>query len=154
MDRKNGFVGVAILAVGGFIALSVVGVVVGMGMNIITIPWLRLGNRVQMERDIVKKTYNADNALYNYRWFKDRAEAIDATKTKITIAQKAVISFEKGAGARSIWTFEDKNEHARLSAVAQGLESALQEMIGEYNSRAQQADRNIFSDELPLFFSL
>lgn len=150
MEKQKGFVGIILLVIGGMIALSVV----GMALNIITIPWLRLGSKVQMERDIVKKTYDADNALYNYRWFKDKAEAIKATKSKITIAQKAVITFEESAGDRKTWTFEDKTEHARLSAVAQGLESSYQEMVGEYNSRAQQADRAIFSDELPLFFNL
>lgn len=150
MQKQNGFVGVLLLVVVGSIGL----VVVGTAMNIITIPWLRLNTKVEMERDIVKKTYDADNALYNYRWFKDRAEAIRATKLKIDDAQKAVDRFEKSAGDRKTWTFEDKNEHARLSAVEQGLESGYREMVGEYNSRAKQVDRSIFENDLPLIFSL
>lgn len=40
--------------------------VIGSALNLITIPWLRFDQKVQMERDIVKKTYDAENAIYNY----------------------------------------------------------------------------------------
>lgn len=150
MNENKGFIGVALLVIVGLIGLSVV----GMALNIITIPWLKLGSKVQMERDVVQKVYNADNALYNYHWFQEKGEAIKATKAKIKIANEAIASFELSAGARKDWTFEDKTEHARLSAVAQGLKSHLEESVAEYNARAKEVDRAIFKDELPLFFSL
>jgi hypothetical protein len=66
-----------------------------MKATLITIPWLKFDRQVQMNRDIVTKTYNADNALYNYRWFKDRAEAIKATEKKIENAKLERYGFRK-----------------------------------------------------------
>ncbi len=142
--------GIIVLVLGGFMALSVVAA----ALNLITIPWLKFTTQVQTNRDIVTKTYNADNVLYNYRWFKDRVEAIKALEVTIDQSEAAITRFEASAGARKDWTFEDKNEHARLSAVLQGQSAQYNTIVGEYNSRMKQADRSIFAEELPLFFDL
>lgn len=142
----------------GFLALFFGGVmvlgVIGTALNIITIPWLKLNSQVQTERDIVQRTYNADNALYNYRWFKDRYEALAATERQISNAQEVEAMFLASAGPRSGWTFEDKAEAARLSAIILGLKNGYETMAAEYNSRAKQVDRAVFQDELPMFFSI
>lgn len=150
MNKESGFIGVVLLAVAAVVGLSVV----GMALNVITIPWLKLGSQVQMERDIVTKTYNADNAIYNYEWFKQRLEDIKAAETKIMNAKNSVSDFELSAGSRDKWTFEDKTEHARLSAVVLGLKNHYEEIVAEYNAKAKMANRNIFQDDLPLIFSL
>lgn len=151
---QKGTAGIVILVIVGFIGFSIALATVGMALNIITIPWLKLGSQVQMTRDIVQKTYNADNALYNYHWFKERFEAIKATENKIKVAKEAATSFETSAGKRTDWTFEDKTEHARLASVTQGLKSHYEDIVAEYNARAKEADRAIFKDDLPLFFNL
>lgn len=51
-------------------------------------------------------------------------------------------------GERSTWTFEDKNEDARLNSVVLGLENHLQTQIADYNARASMATRNIFEDHV------
>lgn len=142
--------GITVLVVIGFVLLGVVGT----ALNLITIPWLKFTSQVQTNRDIVTKTYNADNALYNYRWFKDRHEAIKASEVQIENAMAVQANFKLEAGPRKDWTFEDKTEDARLGSVVLGLKNHYQEIVAEYNSRAKQADRAIFIDELPLFFSL
>jgi len=96
--------------------------------------------------ETVDKTLNADNAIYNYEWFKQQKEDIDAAGKKLVIAQNAVETFKAEAGDRKDWTFEDKGESARLSAIAQGIESNLKDMIADYNARAKMANRNIFQD--------
>lgn len=143
-----------ILAIIGGIVLLIGTAVVGTAMNIITIPWLRLNSKVQMERDINTKTFNADNAIYNYHWFQERAGSIKALEAQIVIADKTVTDFKTDAGPREKWTFEDKTESSRLSAVAQGLKNERESQVKEYNARASEADRAIFKDELPLFFPL
>jgi Guanylate-binding protein, N-terminal domain len=126
----------------------------GSAMNLITIPWLKFDRQVQMNRDIVTKTYTADNAIYNHHWFTEMAESIKATEKKVEIAKESVDLFPTLAGDRKDWTFEDKNEYARLSAVLSGLKSHYEDIVGEYNARANQADRAIFQNGLPLFYSL
>ena len=126
----------------------------GTALNLITIPWLKFNRQVQMERDIVTKVYEADNALYNYHWFKERYEAIKATENKVKVAKDSVVSFESSAGSRKDWTFEDKTEHARLSSVVQGLKSHYEDIVAAYNARSKEVDRAVFKDELPTFFTL
>lgn len=150
MKYNQGFVGWILLAIVGVIMLGVV----GSALNLITIPWLKFNKQVQTNRDIVEKTYNADNALYNYRWFSERAAEIKATKVKIENARASQADFRASAGARSTWTFEDKTEDSRLSAIVLGLENHYESIVNEYNARANQVDRAIFVDGLPLFFSL
>lgn len=126
----------------------------GTAFNLIALPWLKFDRKVQTNRDIITKTYNADNALYNYHWFKQQKEDIDATGNKVTQADVAVKDFESSAGPRDKWTFEDKTEDARLRSVAQGLRSHYEDLVAEYNARAKSADRVIFNDQLPLYIGL
>src|SRR4051812_2283084 len=104
----------------------------GTAFNLITLPWLKFDAKVQTNQDIIKKTYNADNALYNYHWFKQVKEDIDATQQKTADAARAVKDFEAPAGPRDKWTFEDKTEDARLRAVAQGLRSHYNDLAADY----------------------
>lgn len=142
--------GIGLLVILGFVGLSVL----GMALNIITLPWLKLGAQVQTNRDIINKTYNADNVIYNYEWFKSRLQEIKAAEIQIKNSQDTLKAFESSAGPRSEWTFEDKTEHARLSSVVLGQKNHYETLVAEYNARASQANRNIFQDDLPLFFSL
>lgn len=150
MKNEKGFFGVAVAVVLGIIALAVV----GSAMNLITIPWLKFNKQVQLNRDLVDRMYDVDNALYNYHWFKERVEAIKATKNKVANATTELANFQVIAGDRSKWTFEDKNEEARLRTIVMGLKSHYEDQAGEYNARAKEADRAVFQDELPTFFSL
>jgi|SRR5882724_8591968 len=142
--------GIICLVIGGFIGLGALGT----ALNLITIPWLKLNSQIQTNRDIVTKIFNADNALYNYHWFKERAAAITALETTIGQADAAVKDFEISAGLRTTWTFDDKNEDSRLRSVAQGQKAQYNSLVGEYNARMKEADRSIFEERLPLFFGL
>jgi hypothetical protein len=152
--KQNGNAGVGLLIVVGTILMIMVLTVVGVAFNLVTIPWLKFERKVQMNRDIVTKTYEADNALYNYHWFKERYEEIKAQKKKVDIAEQAEADFAISAGPRDKWTFEDKTEDSRLRAVLQGSRSHLETITAEYNARAKEVDRNIFKDDLPLFIGL
>lgn len=128
--------------------------IIGSATNLITIPWLKFNKQVQTNRDIISKTYTADNALYNYHWFKERQTALVALETKIANAKIALSDFETSAGNRKDWTFEDKTEDSQLRTIYLGLKSQYEDLGAEYNARSQEADRNIFSQDLPLFFSI
>lgn len=149
-QKGIGVVGVIALVAVGMVALSVV----GMALNIITIPWLKLGRQVETERGVIDRTYNADNAIYNYEWFKNREQEINAVHKQGVNAQASLEAFEASAGERSTWTFEDKTEHARLSAVVLGLRNHYESIVAEYNARSSQVNRAIFKDDLTFFFNL
>lgn len=125
-----------LLTVGGFL------------LNIIMYPVQTAGNLVNTAYDANNTILNADNAIYNYEWFKQKKADIDAAKKTRDNAVEAQASFRLSAGARSDWTFEDKQEDARLGAVILGSENYLEGLIGDYNARASMATRNIFEDHL------
>lgn len=102
--------------------------------------------------DAQSKTLNADNAIYNYEWFKQTYQDINAIKAQLSNASMSVDTFKKEAGDRKDWTFEDKQESARLESVKLGLQNNLEQVIANYNARASMANRNIFENNiLPSF---
>lgn len=124
----------------GLVLLTVLGFAVG----IISLPFHTASNLIQTAHDITDKTINADNALYNYEWFKQQYEDLQAIEKKINIAHTSEVDFSVSSGDRKSWTFEDKTEDSRLRAVEQGLRSQSEDMISVYNARSKMANRAIF----------
>jgi len=143
-------IGYTLLALIGVLTLSFVGSL----FRLISLPFLQFGAQVNTNEGIIQKTYNADNALYNYHWFQERKAALEALDLTIVQSQASLKDFEAAAGARSGWTFEDKTEDSRLRAVVLGQQSQYNSLAKEYNAHANEVDRAIFKDGLPLFFSL
>lgn len=95
------------------------------------------------------RVLNADNAIYNYEWFKQQYEDIEAAKNQYKNAKQSyedyitMLPFD-----RTEWTFEDKTEQARLNTVVLGLQNNLETLIANYNARAKMATRNIFENSV------
>ena len=134
----------------GIVVLTIIGIVVlGIGaraLRVALLPVRVFDRTVQTAEQIVDKTLTGDNAIYNYEWFKQTWEDLKAISRKGEIAAAAVATFESSAGARTTWTFEDKGEHARLSAIVQGLRSQFEDVQAQYDARAKMANRSIFKD--------
>lgn len=128
----------------GFILLGAV----GMGLRILFFPATVATNMIDTAYDANAKVINADNAIYNYEWFKQKKGDIEASKKQLLNARANVTAFNSSLGERSTWTFEDKTESSRLNAVVLGLENNLQSQIADYNARASMATRNIFEDHV------
>ncbi len=151
---KNKEKGGAVLVVLGVVALMIVLAAVGSLLNLITIPWLKFDSQVQMNRDVITQTYDADNALYNYHWFKQKAEEIKATDTKAGIALEALNTYAKEWPDKSKWTYIDKEEYNRLNTNYIGLKNYYNDLVADYNAKAKMVDKAIFKDNLPLFFDI
>lgn len=137
------------------IGLLLLGLVIGAPfIRLALLPLFKFEQKVNTNQKIIQKTYDADNVIYNYEWFKSTFEAIEASKAKIKNAQAAVDGFESSAGDRKSWTFEDKTEDARLRSIVTGLKNHYEDLVAEYNARAKMVNRNIFQDTLPLFIGL
>lgn len=127
---------IAIVVIGGF-------AIVGSLTGIITSPF-------RSAAGIVERTVNPDNVIANYEWFKRQYQDIKAIDVNLANAEGAQASFEKSAGDRSTWKFDDRQEWARLNSVALGLRNQRAEMVAEYNARTQMANRNLFrTSDLP-----
>jgi hypothetical protein len=123
-------------------------------IQLFLLPLFKFQTKVNTNQQLIEKTYNADNVIYNYEWFKQQKEDIDAVASKINNASIAAENFRTSAGPRTDWTFEDKTEDARLQSVVTGLKQQREDLVANYNARAKMANRNIFQDNLPLFIGL
>lgn len=107
-------------------------------------------NILSQPAKIAEKTFDADNVLYNYEWFKQQYNDYQALNKKITDADSSVVRFTRVAGPRKDWTFEDKTEQARLQSIADGLRYQLADLVSQYNARSKMANRSIFkTNDLP-----
>lgn len=138
------FIGIGVLVIFGFIALGAI----GMGLRILFFPATVATNMIDTAYDANRQIINADNAIYNYEWFKQKYQDIEATKRQYQAASANYDAYVADLGDRSTWGFEDKNEVARLNAVKLGLQTNLESQIGDYNARASMATRNIFEDHV------
>ena len=93
---------------------------------------------------VVEKTLDADNAIYNYEYFKQAYQDIQAMDKKIATAQSAVDEFIKSAGPREKWDFRDKEEGVRLTTNLVGLKNVRDDLIATYNARSKMVNRAIF----------
>lgn len=113
-------------------ALGILGTVLGF----ITLPF-------RSAAGIAERTLNADNVLYNYEWFKSTYQEVQAAAIQRDNAEAAYQRFVKDAGPRP-WDYPTSTEAGRLQAVVLGLANQRQNLVAQYNARAQMANRDIF----------
>lgn len=128
-----GFSAIAILAV-----LGVGGGIVFGGLNLLSQP-----------ARVVQKTFDADNMIYNYEWFRQQYADVQSMDVKIAAAQSSLASFESSAGPRADWALSDRQQWDQLNRMVLGLTNQRTTMVATYNGRASQANRSIFMAGLP-----
>ncbi len=149
--KSKGFVGIFFLILIGFVVIGGFGLV----WRFVMLPARAIDRSIGTAEGVIDKTLTADNAIYNYEWFKQQVEDIKANQKKIDAALQSTVNFLSIAGSHDTWTFEDKTEYARLSSIQQGLESQQANLVADYNARAKMANRNIFQDgKIPDFIEL
>lgn len=149
------YVGLGVLGLFGFFILYLVLGYTLAAMNIIALPLFKLQTQIQSAQGIITKTYDPNNAIYNYDWFKERYQSIQALDTQIQQAQDSETSYNAALPAdRTKWGYVEQTESARLHSVVLGLQQEKQSQVAEYNARAQEVNRNIFINGLPTFIQL
>ena len=150
MKNKKGTLGTL-----GIILLVIVicAVVVGSIYYIkyLLLPVKVVTNQIDSAGNIIDKTYNADNAIYNYEWFKTQYERILANRNNIETQKQALLDFKElyGNDAKE-WDYFTKEEYNRLNTIYIGLMNQDENLVADYNARSKMANRNIFNDKLPM----
>ena len=134
--------------------MSEIGLTKAIGMALIVVISLSAGcvaiKVINTPGAVISKTLNTDNIITNYEWFKTQYNDIQAIDEKIKVNHDQIDQFKLDAGPRDKWTFEDKNELARLNSISAGLAGSRAEMVATYNARSKMANRSIFkSNDLP-----
>ena len=130
------------ILISGVAIITVVGVV-GFGIRMVVNPFVQAGR-------VIERTIDADNVIANYEWFKRQVQDVRAMDDKVGIASVTLEAFERSAGPRESWKFDDRQEWNRLNAVLLGLRAQRTSMVAEYNARTQMANRDLFrTSDLP-----
>lgn len=103
-----------------------------------------INSTFQTWKQAIEKTVNADNAIYNYEWFKSQLNDIESIKIKIKNSQLVLQDHKDSL----TWEqdYMDKQETARLRTINLWLMNQYEDMVAKYNARAEMATRNIFED--------
>ncbi len=85
---------------------------------------------LRVARDVVEKTITAENVVYNYQWYYDQFNSIQAQKANLKAVEK------------------DSQEY-------RGMLFVLNRNIAEYNSKSSQITRNLWkANDLPYVIKL
>lgn len=98
---------------------------------------------------VVTKTFDADNMIYNYEWFKQQYNDILAMDSKISNAQAQLDGWISGSPERSEWKIQDRQMYGQLNSIVLGLTNQRATMVATYNARAEMANRSIFMRDVP-----
>lgn len=135
---KYFFIGVGIL---------VILIIGGIAIDIVMFPVNTAQKEINTAYQAQDQVLNGQNAIYNYEWFKQQYQDIQASKVELSNAQASYASYTASLPTdRSQWSYEDDTEVARLNSVVLGLENNLESNIADYDARASEATRNIFQD--------
>jgi len=93
---------------------------------------------------VIDKTLDSDNVIYNYEYFHNAYNDIQAIGQQFTAAELAAQRFDAQFKSRTEMSREDKEESSRLHAVATGLQQERSNMVSTYNSCSAMVNRNIF----------
>lgn len=119
-------------------------------INNALLPWHEFKTEVKSEYDIVDKTMDANNAIYNYEWFKNQENKILALERQIDISVRQRTEFLALYPQSASWSQYQQGEYSRLSANIAGQEQLYEKVVADYNAHSEMANRAIFKDGLPL----
>lgn len=105
--------------------------------------------QVDSAHEIIDKTYNPNNVIYNYEWFKSQYEKILAIEKQIDNTVYSIDDLKTIYGDAKEWDFSTKEEYSRLSTTLLGQKNHYENLVADYNARSNMDNRNIFKDGLP-----
>ena len=114
------------------------------------LPVQTVTTQIDSAGNIITKTYDADNAIYNYEWFKQQYEDIQATERIISNTDVQMKAYRDLYGNASEWDWQTKQDYNSLQTKFLGQQNFYEDLVAEYNARSQMANREIFKDKLPL----
>jgi len=122
----------------------------GWVLKAVLLPAKTVTTQIDSAGNIIDKTYDADNAIYNYEWFKTQYEDIQATERIIRNTKIEMDAYKEMYGNVSGWDWQTKQDYNSLQKKYLGQQNFYEDLVAEYNARSNMANREIFKDKLPL----
>ena len=121
----------------------------GWALKAALLPAKTVTTQIDSAGNIIDRTYDADNAIYNYEWFKTQYEDIQATERIIGNTKTEMDAYKELYGNASDWDWQTKQDYNSLSGKYLGQQNYYEDLVAEYNARSKMANREIFKDKLP-----
>ena len=138
----------------GIISLIVVVFVVvgvaGWGLQAALLGPKTVTTQIDSAGQVIEKTYDADNAIYNYEWFKQQYADIQAAEKIITNTKVILDDYKDMYGDPKEWDWQTKQDYNSINTKYLGQKNHYETLVEDYNARASMANRNVFQDKLPL----
>lgn len=115
-------IGIGMTVIAGVSILSVGGTILGTITNV----------AVTQPGRIINKTFDADNVINNYEWYRDQSNSFIAKQGQVK-GHKAIIVRAKS-----------EPEISRLTIELAAMQQSCRDLAGRYNSNASKINRNIF----------
>ena len=123
---------------------------IGIAARIVLFPAAVVENSINMAYDVMSDTLTAENAIYNYEWFKQQEADIRRCIGNEAMAQEEYDTYLAALpGNAADWSRFQQQEEASLRNSLSALKRITNKAIEDYNARASMANRNIFNDNLP-----
>lgn len=132
------------------IFLIVVLIFGGIAIKVLLFPVHVMDKSVNLAYDTTNKTMTAENAIYNYEWFKEQEAYIRQCYKNEEIAKKEYDMYVSTLSEdREKWDRQDKDEEASLRNSYYALQKLTNKAIEDYNAKSSMVNRAIFKDNLP-----
>lgn len=138
----------------GIITLVILAIVVfsvaGWGLKAALLGPKTVTTQIDSAGAIIEKTYDADNAIYNYEWFKQQDADITAMIAVIQNTKRNMDDYKAMYGDPKEWDWQTRQDYNSLNTKCLGQQNGYETLVNDYNARASMANRNVFQDKLPL----
>lgn len=121
----------------------------GLLLKIVFFPANTIHKSIDTAYGVVDNTMTAENAIYNYEWFKKREGEIKALYKKEERAKQELDDFLEIFPDQEKWNRDDKQEYSRLRSNLTATGNMLDTAIEDYNAKSGMVNRAIFKDNLP-----
>lgn len=100
--------------------------------------------------EIVRQEMSAEQALEDYRWFRQQFHDIKAQRAQIQNAYDEEAQFHETYGDDpGEWSRAAETRHGRIHERITGNKNMLEQMVADYNARSDDATSAVFKCQLP-----
>jgi hypothetical protein len=118
------------------------------------LPWFEQRDAAE---ETIEQTYDAENAIDEYEWFRGQYNDIEAKRNQIDNNYDELERFydtygdprNESVNPNEDWSRQTQERHSRIQQRITGNQQQLEQMVAEYNARSESANRAVFKCSLP-----
>ncbi len=113
-------------------------------------PFLPWSEERQAGEEIAQDTFQSDQAVEEYEWFRQQYHDIDAQRSQVENSYDELDRFYEVHGDDpNEWSRQASERHNRIQERITGNQNMLDQMVADYNARSSMDNRELFKCHLP-----